>query len=219
MKSTLKDDQVEQFYQNHHVSGGRLRQSFMEKRRTEVFQKWIGSNRRILDAGCRDGTLTRNFLEGNQVVGGDIDSEALRYAEKSYGFPTQKINLNERLPFEEGAFDVIIVAEVLEHLPYPKVTLAEFFRILAPGGRLIGNVPLAYHLMDRWKVIRGKKLIVGNDPTHLQYFTYGEFLQLLGEQFVVQDCVVLKGGKLGERYPHLFARNLSFCCYKDHGKK
>jgi 2-polyprenyl-3-methyl-5-hydroxy-6-metoxy-1,4-benzoquinol methylase len=41
------------------------------------FAAWIGTGKRVLDLGCRDGSLTRYYVEGNIVVGVDIDQQAL----------------------------------------------------------------------------------------------------------------------------------------------
>lgn len=206
------NDMLTEFYRSHHVAGRRLRQSFMEARRAELFSKWIGSGKKVLDLGCRDGILTSHFAESNHVVGADIDTEALEFAEKTYGIETAHLDLNGPFPFEAGTFDAVVMAEVLEHLPYPKLTLQEVKRVLVPNGLFLGNVPLAYHLKDRYRVMRGKKLIVGGDPTHLQYFTYSDLKGLLSRYFQVQELEVLKGQKWARLSPDLFARNVAFRC-------
>lgn len=186
----------------------------MESQRAECFRSWIGSGKKILDMGCRDGQLTRYFIEDNQVTGVDIDQSALEYASENYGITVEQVNLNETLPFPDACFDVVVLAEVLEHLPYPLITLAEIYRMLRPNGLFVGNIPLAYHVIDRWKVLRGKKLSIAGDKTHLQFFKYSEVLSLLSEFFITEKVYVFKGGKLGSRWPDLFARNIGFYCRK-----
>jgi len=143
------------YHEEHHATGNRLRQSFMEDVRGELFCSWIGKGKTVLDLGGRDGSLTRHLLDGNRVVIGDIDIAALAYARGNYTVDTVQINLNEPLPFVSESCDVVVMAEVLEHLPYPKITLSEVERVLHKGGGLIGSIPLAYHLKDRWQVLRG----------------------------------------------------------------
>ncbi len=46
-----------------------------------------------------------------------------------------------RLPFREGAFDRVIAAEVLEHVPADQLAMAELARVLRPGGTLAVTVP------------------------------------------------------------------------------
>lgn len=108
------------YHEEHHATGNRLRQSFMEDVRGELFCSWIGKGKTVLDLGGRDGSLTRHLLDGNRVVIGDIDIAALAYARGNYTVDTVQINLNEPLPFVSESCDVVVMAEVLEHLPYLK---------------------------------------------------------------------------------------------------
>lgn len=207
-------EKLERLYREHHIQGGRLRQSFLEKRRAEIFKKWLGEGKKILDLGCRDGVLTRYFTKGNTVIGVDIDSEALEYASKTYSIETIQVDLNGDLPFPENKFDGVVMAEILEHLPYPAITLEEVRRVLKNGGLFIGNVPLAYHLIDRSRVLRGKKLLVNGDPTHLQHFALKDLMALLSKFFQIEDIEVLKGGRWSKFSMKFFARNVAFKCRK-----
>jgi len=208
------DELLERLYATHHrceQSGGkRLKQAFLERERARLFGVWIGRGKELLDLGCRDGTLTRHFTSGNRVVGADIDSEALELAHQEHGIDVQRVNLNSALPFSDARFDVVLLAETLEHLPYPRITLSEVWRVLKPGGLFVGNVPLFYHLHNRWRVLRGKRL--DSDPTHCQYFSLDFPLrELLQEFFTIEEIVPLKG-HLAKYSLRLFARNVAFRC-------
>jgi len=206
-----EDRMLEQLYAIHHRRGRRLGRAVLEATRACLFRSWIGHGKDVLDLGCRDGTLTRHLLDGNRVIGVDIDSEALGVAERSYGIRTSRGNLNRSLPFADEQFDVAVLAETLEHLPYPGITLGEVKRILRRGGLFIGNVPLFYHLETRWRVLRGKR--IDNDPTHLQYFSYGSLRRLLAEFFAVEELRPIKG-RLARYSVRLFAHNVAFRCQK-----
>ncbi|MGH9398742.1 MAG: methyltransferase domain-containing protein [Thermoanaerobaculia bacterium] len=54
------------------------------------------------------------------------------------------------LPYAAESFDVLILSEVLEHLPSQATVLAEAGRILRPGGRLILSTPNIARLHSRW---------------------------------------------------------------------
>jgi SAM-dependent methyltransferase len=204
---------IQSYYENHHFAGNRLRQSFLEEERGKLFSNWIGEGKKVLDLGGRDGTLTKYFCTKNKVTIGDIDSKSLAYAKKNYDVETKEVNLNELLPFQDNSFDVILMAEVLEHLPYPKLTLGEIRRILKTNGEFIGNLPLAYHLKDRYQILRGRKLLISGDPTHLQFLSYDDVKKLLSVFFEVNEIVILKGGKKKSKlFPKLFARNIAFKC-------
>ncbi len=211
-----EDRLLERLYATHHrreqAGGQRLGQAFLEEPRARLFRAWIGRDKDVLDLGCRDGVLTRHFTDGNRVTGADIDAEALAFAHRDYGIQVRKANLNSVLPFADDSFDVAILAETLEHLPYPRITLGEIRRVLRSAGLFIGNVPLFYHLHARWRVARGKRL--DNDPTHCQYFSYDSLRILLGEFFTIEATVPLKGGRWAGLSMRLFARNVAFRCRK-----
>ena len=129
------------YYEEHHITGNRLRQSFMEDVRKQMFCSWIGRGKSVLDLGGRDGSLTRHFLDGNRIVLGDIDCAALAHAKENYAVETVEVNLNETLPFDSDSYDVVVMAEVLEHLPYPQFTLSEVKRVLREGGGVYRQHP------------------------------------------------------------------------------
>jgi ubiquinone/menaquinone biosynthesis C-methylase UbiE len=209
---------IQSFYESHHKDGHRLNQSFLESRRGHLFSDWIGKNKRVLDLGGRDGTLTKYFIKKNIVTLADIDENALQYAKKNYQIETMKVDLNQSLPFLDNSFDVVVMAEVLEHLPYPNITLSEIKRVLKTNGEFIGNLPLAYHLKDRWQIIRGRKLLISGDPTHLQFLSYDDAKKLMSKFFNVEEINILKGGKLSNKFPKLFARNIAFRCINKNSK-
>jgi len=108
-----------------------------------------------------------------------------------------------------------VLAETLEHLPYPRIALAEIHRVLRPGGLLIGNVPLFYHLHNRWRVMRVKRL--DSDRTNCQYHSYESLRALLEEFFTIETMLPLKGRRWAALSMRLFARNVAFRCRKDRG--
>ncbi len=66
-----------------------------------------------------------------------------------------------RLPFPDGAFDVVIAAEILEHIPDDRSAIAEAARVLRPGGRLAVTVPrwwperVCWALSDAYHEVEG----------------------------------------------------------------
>ena len=57
-------------------------------------------------------------------------------------------DLAERLPFNDGEFDTIILSDVLEHVLRPEALWSEMSRILSTGGKLMMNVPFYYWLHE-----------------------------------------------------------------------
>lgn len=214
MKIKNQNNLMQSYYESHHINGKRLNQSFLETERGNLFSNWIGINKKILDLGGRDGTLTKYFIDNNEVTIGDIDTNALASAKKNYKLETMQVDLNKTLPFQDNSFDTVVMAEVLEHLPYPLITLSEIKRVLKKNGVFIGNLPLAYHLKDRWQIIRGRKLLISGDPTHLQFLSYDDVQDLISNFFKIKEIYILKGGKIAKKFPKAFARNIAFRCIK-----
>lgn len=101
-------------------------------------------NAKLLDAGC--GTQRyRNLCDGFQYYAQDFgeyiaDGEGLQAKNFSYGKLNYVGNIWE-IDEEDNFFDVILCTEVLEHIPYPNETIAEFARLLKTGGTLILTAP------------------------------------------------------------------------------
>ncbi|MDJ0770671.1 MAG: class I SAM-dependent methyltransferase [Ilumatobacter sp.] len=58
----------------------------------------------------------------------------------------------KRLPYPDGAFDVVITSEVLEHIQDDVAAIAEMTRVLKPGGRFAATVPAWFPETINWKL-------------------------------------------------------------------
>jgi SAM-dependent methyltransferase len=97
----------------------------------------------ILDAGCGTGGTTLRLQELGTVVGVDLVSEALELA-ASRGLAGRLAEGRvERLPFRDASFDVLTSFEVLYHtgVDDDRRALAEFRRVLRPGGMMLLRLP------------------------------------------------------------------------------
>jgi SAM-dependent methyltransferase len=179
---------------------------FAGPERAELFRRYVGGpGRRVLDLGCRDGALTREFAAGNEVVGVDADRDALAEAQK-LGIETRWADLDEPLPFPDASFDVVVAGELLEHLRDPRQLVAEARRVLRPGGTLVASVPNAYRLKNRLRFLAGRK--PEDDPTHLQMFTADDVRKLLGG--FDEPTLHFIAGRLVPLHARLFANDIVF---------
>jgi SAM-dependent methyltransferase len=165
----------------------------------------LGRGKRVLDLGCRSGALTKHFLEGNSVVGLDVDAAALEKA-AALGIEPVRANVEEPLPFDDGSFDAVVAGELLEHLQVPDALVAEIHRVLRPGGVLAGSVPNAFRVQSRLRFLRGKP--PEDDPTHLRMFSPTALRELLAGFERVELSFV--GGRYARLGARLFARDLVF---------
>jgi 2-polyprenyl-6-hydroxyphenyl methylase/3-demethylubiquinone-9 3-methyltransferase len=192
-------------YEEHHRERRDEGDFVFVPERVPLFVAAIGRGRRVLDLGCRSGALTRHFLDGNSVVGLDVDAAALEKA-AALGIETVQANVEERLPFEDGSFDAVVAGELFEHLQFPDALVAEIRRVLRPGGVLVGSVPNAFRVQSRLRFLRGTP--PEDDPTHLRMFSPGALRALLGDFDDVRLSYV--GGRYARVHGRLLARDLVF---------
>ena len=205
------NESLQQVYTEHHDKRRKPDFAINEERRGQILREWIGTGKTVCDLGCRDGQLTSHYLHGNSVVGCEIDPEAAARAGDK-GITVRMTDLNQALDFQDGAFDVVCACEVLEHLPYWDISVREAVRILRPGGKLIGTIPISYHVTDRWRVLRGKILLSAKDPTHVKFLAYDAFFAAMQAYGLgCEETVILEGGgPWRSKFPRLFARNIAF---------
>ena len=173
---------------------------------------------RVLDVGCSTGGLARALMDtGNDVIGVDVDSDAVAQA-KARGVDARLVDLSavelsELFAGEE--FDCIIFGDVLEHLVDPGAVLESSLRCLAPDGFVALSVPNVGHasvvlslLLERWDG-RDVGLL---DRTHLRFFTLETLFDLAQSSgFMIDDVtrVVLDMGE-AMRAPTLALRGVEF---------
>ena len=199
-------------YEEHHRARRDEGDFVFVPERIPVFQAAIGRGRRVLDLGCRSGALTQHFVEGNDVVGLDVDRAALEKAAQ-LGIETVVANVDEPLPFPDASFDAVVAGELLEHLQFPDGLVAEARRILRPGGVFVGSVPNAFRLQSRLRFLRGRP--PEDDPTHLRMFSADAMRGLLAAFDDVSIGFV--GGRYRRISPRLLARDLVFSAMRRDG--
>lgn len=91
----------------------------------------------VLDVGSSSGIID-NFLANKfkKVVGIDIDKKAVMFARRKFNRKnlTFKVDDAINLSFKNEKFDVVICAQVYEHVPDAKKLFSEIYRVLSPGG-------------------------------------------------------------------------------------
>src|SRR5688572_13713504 len=108
---------------------------------------------RVLDAPCGDGALSRDLVaHGWGTWAADIEPVAF---DRRDGVRFLRLDLDGPLPFADGAFDAVVSLEGIEHLLSPARCLAEFCRILRPGGRLVLTTPNVNNVQSRWHYLVG----------------------------------------------------------------
>lgn len=137
--------------------------------------------KRVLDLGCSDGALSLRLRKlGHDVTAVDLEEhEGVR--ERVHRFVAA--NLDDGVPDEVGdGYDIVMCADVLEHVRHPEKLLEGARRVLAPGGSIIASVPNFAHWYPRTRVALGafdydRRGIL--DAGHLRFFTRRSFEHLI----------------------------------------
>ncbi len=115
------------------------------------------SGSRGLDLGADNGVLSHLLRrKGGDWCSADMDARAVGAIRGLVGRRVIQID-GRTLPFGRGLFDVVVVADMLEHVEDDAGLVEELGRVLRPGGRLIVNVP---HL-KRFAALRPLRLALG----------------------------------------------------------
>ncbi len=109
----------------------------------------VPSGGRLLEIGCAVGFLLRAARErGFDAVGVEMSEWASGVARDEYGLDVRSGRI-EDMDFADASFDVVVLADVIEHLTEPRRTVQEIGQVLKPGGRLLLLTPDAGSVVAR----------------------------------------------------------------------
>jgi SAM-dependent methyltransferase len=92
---------------------------------------------RGLNIGCSTGLIDSHVAPCmRHLTGIDIDEAAVDFARRTHASSNLDFRVGDAmsLDFPDGSFDVVLCAQVYEHVPDPQRLMAEIHRVLAPGG-------------------------------------------------------------------------------------
>ena len=112
-------------------------------RELEGYREKLGRNVSVLDFGCGNAVGVGQYLigEGIRYVGVDFHEPSLAFAREHFGGPNAEFF--DVVPMD-WTFDVIIYADVLEHVPDPLAIVQAYSKLLTPGGMMIWSMPNGY---------------------------------------------------------------------------
>lgn len=172
----------------------------------------------ILDFGCGNGAAISQYLIRDEVnlYGVDIHDESIEFANKNFG----KANAVFLKEIPKGIlFDIIVYADVLEHLESPAKFLIQHYELLKEDGIILGSIPNGYGPFEIEKkittilglealvqyLIRLKRKIKNSsaeqipynfESGHVNFFTLKKFKKLL-ENCGFKLTNLDKGGFIG----------------------
>lgn len=184
----------------------------------------------ILDIGCYDGTFMSSLKNrGNHLYGLEASDWGFAKSQEK-GIRTTKYFFNDtdKLPYDDGFFDLVVAGEIIEHIYDTDFFLQEIGRVLKPGGKLILSTPNIASLGRRILLLLGRDPIIEISPNepgsvgHIRYFTRKTIVRLLEKhKFRVierkSDCINLSNSgqiklfQLAGIFPGLGASIILLC--------
>jgi SAM-dependent methyltransferase len=147
------------------------------------------AGKRGLDIGADNGVISYLLRQrGGRWHSADLDERAVRSIRQLVGSDVHQID-GGVTPFEDAAFDQIVIVDFLEHIPDDRGFAQELARILRPGGQVIINVP---HLKPGSLLNRFRHAIGLTDEWHGHLrpgYDLEGLRQLLGPGFVIEEAV------------------------------
>ncbi|MBU3688856.1 MAG: hypothetical protein B7C54_01080 [Acidimicrobiales bacterium mtb01] len=142
----------------------------------------LGQGRRALDVGCGRGHLLEE-LNSRDWKSSGIDNDASDVANCiARGLDVAEFDISDGLPTASGTFDLVVLADVLEHLRDPLRVLRSAHRLLNPGATIVVSVPNVAHASVRVQLLFGRFRYSARgifDRTHLKFFTKRTLMELL----------------------------------------
>ena len=133
----------------------------------------LASSARVLETACGTGVATRRILEqlpaGASYVATDLNPDMLAHARTALG-SDPRVDWRpadaQQLPFEDAAFDAVVMQFGMMFVPDKDRALREAWRVLAPGGRFVFSVwdAFARNPFGRITYEVGASLFPGNPP-------------------------------------------------------
>lgn len=153
---------------------------------------------RALEVGCGEGVIAARLTHRwKEVTALDLPDAGLRAEWRSRPGPSYLHADAHRLPFADDQFDVVVAAEVLEHLPDPVRGLRELARVGC--SHLVLSVP-------REPIFRGCNLVagryvkdLGNTPGHLNHWSKRSFVRFVSEVAEVRAVAARSRGRSSGR--------------------
>lgn len=178
----------------------------------------IRPNARVLDVGCGTGSVSKIIVEttGARLIGIEPDPQRVAVAQ-ARGIDAHMGFFDEQSATRLGKFDVVVFADVLEHLPDPAAALRIAHNVLNPDGMVIASVPNIAHWSVRWDLLCGRfdyESCGIMDATHLRWFTEKSIRALFESSGYRVDNIGQTAGVLlsvySERFPWRYLRPRRF---------
>ncbi|MDD2920832.1 MAG: class I SAM-dependent methyltransferase [Anaerolineales bacterium] len=131
---------------------------------------------RLIEIGSGMGHLVGDLSQSFSAYGMDLNHWAVKTSKTAAESASLQTASAQELPYRDGAFNVVIIKHIVEHLPNPAQAIDEIGRVTEKDGILILATPNLGSLLKPWK---GAKWIGYQDPTHISLKEPTEWLKMI----------------------------------------
>ncbi|MBP2329729.1 ubiquinone/menaquinone biosynthesis C-methylase UbiE [Kibdelosporangium banguiense] len=203
MTQPSRDERIEQSrrYWDKHASAYDKSMALLDRTVFGPSRDWVCSQAlgRTLEVGVGTGLNLSRYPADVRLTAIDLSPEMLAVARKRAAALGRDVRLEEadaqRLPFEDGSFDTVTSTLALCAVPDERLVVAEMYRVLKPGGRLV----LLDHVRPsspplRW-LFRGLQAMVNRfSPDSGEHFLRRPIETVVAQGFTVEHSERFKGG-------------------------
>lgn len=227
------EEKYDRFY-----AGQLMRENFDELRpagwprdRVQAILRDVPPGESVMDVGCGNGVLLYHLRHRfRQLIGLEFSPHRLAQARlnlSDFNFRGVQGSAEDMGEIASGSVDVIVTADVIEHIPDVYRAAEEMLRVLRPGGFLVVNTPNVAFMKKRLYLLAGRfpstsqpNEGIGSDLLfdggHLHYFTFRSLALVL--QRAGFELVRRTGfgplGRLSQAWPGLLSSGVQWVCRK-----
>ena len=147
---------------------------------------YISEGDNVLDVGCSSGNFGEVLikLKNCTVTGIDLDRADIDKASKKLTKAIIGDINDESMRKKLGTYDIIIFADVIEHLPDPRETLKNIKGLLSKNGKIIFSIPHMAHISVRIDLLAGSFPYKNRgllDKTHFHFYDQNELVSVFAD--------------------------------------
>ncbi len=143
----------------------------------------LSDKTKVLDFACGNGVIGKYLIDrfDCQIWGTDISDVALEQC-KEIGYITDRIDLDqEKMPFPEHKFDLVILSAMLEHVMEPDKIVKMAYQKLSPNGCVIILTPNVVWCFNRILFLMGRwdHYLMGGTKGHISYMNKKQLQKII----------------------------------------
>ena len=168
----LTEDQLFETDSYGNMTSGKISERIFHKLRLkQILTATSFDNKKVLESGCGSGVVVIPLASrGIEIYGIDKSEYAIKKCREYCDAKGLKVKLKvadaKQIPFKDREFDIVILADVLEHVTSPEIAVKEAERVCKNKGTIIVTLPSMIHKSMLLKKILSSRDDLDSKPEH-----------------------------------------------------